>query len=113
MSFAFAIASALIKRSQHPTREGQRLETSQLGAMINFQAFWLQTYLHFKKQRNDGQKPWTGNATLAKYKCSDEKWIVLCTPEAKMWTKLWSAIGRKDFLTDARTKDDHGRFQNG
>merc|ERR1719220_3271050 len=112
MSFAFAIASALIKRSQHPKGEGQRLETSQLGAMINFQAFWLQTYLHFKKQRNDGNKPWTGNATLAKYKCADGKWMVLCTPEAKMWTKLWKAIDREDLLTDKRTKDDRARATN-
>merc|ERR1711972_786644 len=30
-----------------------------------------------------------------------------------MWTKLWKAIDREDLLTDERTRDDRGRFQNG
>lgn len=112
MSFAFAIASALIQRSQHPKREGQWLETSQLGAMINFQAFWLQTYLHFKKQRNDGNKPWSGGGALAKYKCADGAWLILSHPEDKMWAKLWQAIDKEDFINDSRTKNAQARMKN-
>lgn len=112
MNFAFAVLSAVLARERHPQRLGQKLETSQLGAMLHFQSFWLQTYLHTKRQRNDGKMPWTSNPVMNKYKCGDEKWLICAPVEEKMWPKVCRALGQEELLTDPHTADRATRLGN-
>ena len=49
MNFAYAIVSALYAREKRGGK-GQRIETSQLGACISLQAFWLTPFLHTGQQ---------------------------------------------------------------
>ena len=52
MNFAFCIMGALMARERHGV--GQKVETSQLGAMIQFQSADILAPWHTGEQRDDG-----------------------------------------------------------
>jgi crotonobetainyl-CoA:carnitine CoA-transferase CaiB-like acyl-CoA transferase len=52
MNFAFCIMGALLARERYGV--GQKLETSQLGAMVGFQATSALDAWHTHEQRDDG-----------------------------------------------------------
>lgn len=110
MNFAYGIVAALFARERNGGR-GQHLVTSQLGACVSLQAFWLQPYLHAGFQRNDGNPPWEGSPSLMLCKGSD-LWFAVAPTEPKYWPGVCAVLERSDLLEDPRSKDVSARFKN-
>merc|ERR1712087_371064 len=87
LTFAFGILSALVSRMK--TGKGQHLETSQLGAMCEFQAngTGLATTLKQGRMRDDGKPPFHNNPTQTYYKAGDGKWFCISYVGQKFWEK--------------------------
>jgi len=111
LNFAFHIAAALVARER--TGQGQKLECSQLGAMIQFQAIGIVPSWYSGEQRNDGRPTNQDNILLSYYPCGDGKWLT-CAPcmEDRFWPRFCGALGLQDLLTDERTKNQGRRWAN-
>ena len=110
MNFAYAIVAALYAREKRGGK-GQRIETSQLGACISLQAFWLTPFLHSGRQRDDGNPPWHGSLSLMLQRASDG-WFTVAPTEQKFWPRVCKAIERPDLKEDHRSVDMSARFKN-
>lgn len=77
LNFAFHIAAALVARGGNG--DGQKLECSQLGAMVQFQSIRNVGSWYNKEQRNDGRAPFWDSIELSQYQCGDGKWLT-CAP---------------------------------
>lgn len=113
MSFAFHIAAAIIARERSADGLGQKLECSQLGAMVNFQNINSVLSWNIDRQRNDGEPVMKNNANISFYKCGDGKWLT-CAPALapRHWPKFCKAWGLEELLTDPKTIDDTSRRRN-
>lgn len=109
MNFAFAVVSALFAREK--TGEGQKVTTSQLGAMVSLQAISLQPYLHSKEQKNDGKAPFTNSANLSYYKASDA-WFTAAPVTQKFFVRFADAIGRPDLKDNEKCNTGRARGVN-
>jgi formyl-CoA transferase len=97
MNFTTAILAAIVARGTNGG-EGQLLETSQLGAMITFQAGgWnnMARVLHDGTLRDDGKAPYTRTPMQGSYECSDGKWLVINPSKWWQWEALCRTIGRE------------------
>ncbi len=109
MVFAYGIMSALMARERHGV--GQKVDVSQLGAMITLQALSIQAFLHTKQQPTvAGGRPFS--ATFAWYKSSDDGWLTIGILDPKHWPKLCQALGREDLVSDERSADPFARNEN-
>ena len=107
--FAYGIVTALFARSQHGV--GQKIDVSQLGAMLTLQALSLQAYLHSNHQPI--LKPGRSfSATFSWYQGSDGEWFTMGLLDPKSWPPLCEAMERPDLLADARTTDPFARRDN-
>uniref|UniRef100_A0A7S4VCK5 CoA transferase n=1 Tax=Alexandrium monilatum TaxID=311494 RepID=A0A7S4VCK5_9DINO len=111
LNFAFHIASALYAREK--TGVGQKLECSQLGAMLQFQAISCVPSFFSGDQRDDGRPTNADNVNLSYYPCGDGKWLT-CAPcmEDHFWPKFCKALGLEELMTDERTKHQGRRWKN-
>lgn len=107
---AMAIMGALVHKAR--TGEGQRVDTSQLGAMMTLNALDMNNFLHYEKQRLDsGQPPGTGRWDQQGFRCKGgKKWINICWPTQRIWEFGLTALERTDLLeigsnTDMRVKN--------
>ena len=104
MNFAFAIVSALVARNNN-NGEGQLLETSQLGAMISFQAGgWhnIARVVHDGQMRDDGMPPYNRTPMQTSYQCGDGRWLVINPANWAQWEQVCHTLGRDDLLRDIR-----------
>lgn len=104
MNFAFAIVSALVARDRN-NGEGQHLETSQLGAMIGFQAGgWnnVARVMHDGQMRDDGLPAYNRTPMQSSYQCGDGHWLVINPANWGQWENVCHTLGRDDLLRDAR-----------
>ena len=110
MLFAFGILGALMAREKHGI--GQRIDVSQLGAMMTLQSFSIVGYLHTREQpTRDGGKAY--NPTFAWYQGSDDEWFTIGVLEQKFWPVLCRVIERDDLIDDPRYVDPLARSQHG
>jgi len=111
LNFAFHIAAALVARGK--TGIGQKVECSQLGAMVQFQAIANTAAWYNGAQRDNGRPPQQDNVLLSSYPCGDGKWLV-CAPcmEERHWLKFCEALDLEDMLNDKRTATGPARFKN-
>ena len=106
--FAFSIMTALVARERHGV--GQRVDVSQLGAMMTLQTLGLTPYLHSGEQRRRTGGPW--NPTFAAYQASDGEWLTVGVLTPKHWPLLCRAFGRDDLITDERSAEPFARLEH-
>lgn len=109
MVFAFGITNAIVARERFGV--GQKVDVSQLGAMLTLQALGLQAFLHNGRQ---GVLPYAraGNPPFSWYEGSDGKWVTVGVLDPKNWPKLCAALERPDLATDPRSADAFARSDN-
>ena len=107
--FAYGIVTALFARAQHGV--GQKIDVSQLGAMLTMQALSLQAYLHsgFQPVLKPGR---SFSATFSWYQASDGEWLTLGILDPKSWAGLCVALERPDLFEDSRSADPFSRRDN-
>jgi crotonobetainyl-CoA:carnitine CoA-transferase CaiB-like acyl-CoA transferase len=112
MNFAFAILSALVAKLK--TGKGQRFETSQLGAMVEYQAngTGLPAALKYGRTRDDGKPPFETNPTQTYFQAGDGLWFVVGYPAQKFWESLCRVVGREDLITHEKTRTLKDRFRH-
>ena len=107
--FAYGIMTALLARERYGV--GQKIDVSQLGAMLTLQALSLQAYLHSKTQPI--LKPGRSfSATFSWYQCSDGEWLTVGVLDPKFWPVLCRALEREDLIEDSRSMDPFQRRDN-
>ena len=109
MVFAFGITNAIVARERFGV--GQKVDVSQLGAMLTLQALGLQAFLHNGRQ---GVQPYarSGNPPFSWYQGSDGKWLTVGVLDPKNWPKLCHALDRPDLAADARSANAFARAEN-
>ncbi len=107
--FAYGIVTALFARAQHGV--GQKIDVSQLGAMLTLQALSIQAFLHSGSQPI--LKPGRSfSATFSWYQASDGEWLTMGMLDPKSWVPLCQALEREDLIEDNRTVDPFARRDN-
>lgn len=107
--FAYGIMTALLARERFGV--GQKIDVSQLGAMLTLQALSLQAYLHSKTQPI--LKPGKSfSATFSWYQCADGEWLTVGVLDPKFWPVLCRALEREDLIEDERSMDPFQRRDN-
>ncbi len=104
--FAYAIMTALFVRERLGI--GQRIDSSQMGAMTTLQALSLQRYLHTEAEATTRYV----NPTFAAYEADGAAWLTVGVLTPKHWPLLCRAIGREDLITDERSADPFARANN-
>ena len=124
MVFAYSIVNALFARERFGM--GQKLDVSQLGAMVTLQAFSIIGFLHSQPEemRGAGQQPAVTdgteepvrrgrpNPTFGAHRAGDGLWITIGILDPKHWPNLCRAIGREDLITDSRSADPVARAEH-
>jgi crotonobetainyl-CoA:carnitine CoA-transferase CaiB-like acyl-CoA transferase len=109
MTFAYGIMTALVARERYGI--GQKVDVSQLGAMVTLQTLSVQAFLHNVRQPT--QPPGRAfSATFAWYQGSDGGWLTIGILHPKHWPRLCSALERPDLVDDERSADPFARAQN-
>lgn len=109
MTFAYGIMTALVARERFGV--GQKVDVSQLGAMVTLQALSIQAFLHTERQPTiQGGRP--HSPTFAWYQAGDGEWLTVGVLDPKHWPKLCMALERDDLINDERSADPFGRAQN-
>ena len=107
--FAYGIMTALLARERYGV--GQKIDVSQLGAMLTLQALSLQAYLHSKTQ--PVLKPGKSfSATFSWYQCGDGEWLTVGVLDPKFWPVLCAVLEREDLVEDSRSMDPFQRRDN-
>ena len=104
--FAYGITTALVARERMGV--GQKIDVSQLGAMLTLQTLWIQGFLQ-QASRQPGQ---AFSPTFAWYETSDGTFLTIAILEPKHWPVLCNAIARPDLAEDERSADPFARVQN-
>ncbi len=109
MVFAYGVMSAVVARERFDV--GQKIDVSQLGAMITLQTLSIQGFLHSKQQPTfPGGRAFS--PTFAWYAGSDDKWLTIGILDPKHWPLLCQALEREDLITDERSADPFARAEN-
>ena len=113
MNFVQGVLMALVAR--YRTGKGQRMDTSQFGASIQFQMnSGIGPFLHTRQQRDDGKRPMSGGKHIGNYfATSDGKWFILQPqPKKPPWHNVFELIGRRDLCEDERFADFYKQGRN-
>ena len=106
MVFAYAIMTALLARERYGI--GQKIDSSQMGAMTTLQALSIQRYLHVEDEPTSKYV----NAAFNSYEDSEGHWLTIGVLTPKHWPLLCVAIGREDLITNPQSADPFARAQN-
>ncbi|MBT5774393.1 MAG: CoA transferase, partial [Dehalococcoidia bacterium] len=106
MVFAYAIMTALVARERYGI--GQKVDSSQMGAMTTLQALSIQRYLHIEDEPTSKYV----NAAFNAYEDSEGQWLTIGVLTPKHWPLLCTAIGRDDLITNPQSADPFARAQN-
>ncbi len=109
MTFAYAIMAAIVARERFGV--GQKVDVSQLGAMVTLQTLSVQAFLHTPHQptRPPGRPL---SPTFAWYQAGDGAWFTVGLLDPKHWPGLCAALEREDLLTDPRSAGPFERAAN-
>lgn len=109
MTFAYGIMGAIVARERFGV--GQKVDVSQLGAMVTLQALSVQAFLHTEHQ-GTRQPGIPLNPVFAWYQASDGGWLTIGILDPKHWPKLCFALDRNDLKTDPRSLEPFARQAN-
>jgi len=107
MMLAFGIASALFVRER--TGQGQHIDVSLLGSLIQMQNQEVATYLESGEQHGFQR---FRSATYTHYECADGEYIAIAANTQAMWERFCDAVQRPDLRDDPRFNTAEGRRQN-
>ncbi len=107
MMLAYGVASALFVRER--TGEGQHIDVSLLGALVQMQNQELSTYLDTGEQYGFQR---FRSATYTHYECADAEYVAIAANTQDMWERFCDAMGRADLKTDERYATSEGRRTN-
>ena len=89
-----AILAALLSRQQRG--QGQKVEVSGLGSLINLQIELLTSILLTGKEEGRQVRKKAGNPLWNLYRCGDARWIALAMPQSdRYWSSFCEAMGIK------------------
>jgi CoA:oxalate CoA-transferase len=109
MVFAYGVMAAVVSRERFGV--GQKLDVSQLGAMLTLQSFVLTGFMHTGQQAsNPGGRPF--NPTFGWYQAADGEWLTVGVLDPRRWPNLCRAVEREDLIEDKRSVDAFVRQQN-
>ena len=108
MVFAYGIMAAIVARERFGV--GQKLDVSQMGAMMTLQALSLVNYLHTEQQPAATRR--YVNPTFTYYQASDGDWFTVGVLTPKHWPLFCAALERPDLLTDERSESPFARADN-
>jgi CoA:oxalate CoA-transferase len=109
MVFAYGIMGAIVARERFGL--GQKVDVSQLGAMVTVQALSVQAFLH--NERQPTRPPGTPlNPIFAWYRASDGGYLTIGILDPKMWPRICKALYREDMIDDPRCADPFARQEN-
>lgn len=106
---AFAITLALFTRRE--TGEGQKIETSLIDTAAVFMAQWY-TYVSMGEHPPSRQgHTWEAYAPAGVFETATGQ-VYVAVPFQHLWERLCDAVGRDDWKTDARFKDNEARLEH-
>ncbi|MEX2081384.1 MAG: CoA transferase, partial [Dehalococcoidia bacterium] len=109
MVFAYGIMTAIVSRERFGV--GQKVDVSQLGAMLTLQTLGLTGFLHSGNQpANPGGRPF--NPTFGWYESGDGGWLTVGVLDPKRWPNLCRAVEREDLIADERSANAFTRQQH-
>ncbi len=97
MMLAFGVASALFVRGR--TGQGQHIDVSLLGALVQMQTQELSTYLDTGVQTGFQR---FRSATYTHYECADGEYLAIAANTQDMWERFCDAMERPDLKADER-----------
>lgn len=107
----FAALTGIIARERNGL--GQKIDTSQLGAVTWLQFLALSTVLLTGKEFQATGDPLENNPLFSLYECHDHRWLALAIYQGdRYWGALCDALGRPDLLDDPRFRDHESRIAN-
>jgi len=108
---AFGIVSALYTRER--TGEGQLVDTSLLGAMIELEGLVLAAPCMLGGEFPRPVRTAAGNPLWNHYKCRDGKWIALAHIQPdRYWSQTCRALGIEELEHDPRFEELEARTEN-
>jgi len=110
MALAYGVMAALLARERFGV--GQKVDVSQLGAMIALQGFSVLSYLHTGEQERRAPGV-SRNPTFSWYRAGDGEWLTIAVIDPKNWPKLCRVVGRENLIGDPRAADPFARVRNG
>ena len=111
LNFAVQILAGLVALEKKGV--GQKIECSQLGAMLQLQSTDIVSAMEKGFQRDDGEPNGLTNMALSFYKCGDGKWIAVAPMvEEYHFPKFCKAAGLEDLLVDNRTGPIRNRYKS-
>ena len=109
-TFMGALAALLV---QQRTGKGQKVESSQLGAMVWLQSFNLAQMLLARKSFDSPDREHPENPLYNSYKCNDGPWIFLsCSQSDRYMGPVCEALGLGALPSDPRFDTAEHRSQN-
>ena len=106
MIFAYGIMAAIVARERYGI--GQKLDTSQMGAMTTLQTLSIQRYLHSNYEPTSKKL----NPVFHSYADSNDNWLTIGVLTPKHWPLLCEAINRTDLITNEKSADPFARMTN-
>jgi CoA:oxalate CoA-transferase len=106
--FAYGIMTALLARERYGI--GQKLDVSQLGAMMTLQASMMTGFLRTRAQPQRLRRSF--NPTFGHYQAGDGNWLTVGVLDPKHWPRLCAALGRDDLIADERSATPQARVVN-
>jgi len=107
MFLTMGIVTALYARER--TGVGQRVDASLVGACLGMHAAEITISLH----ENRVFRPYRRvTSTSGQFRCKDDRWLVIGATDQKLWTRLTTALGRRDLYDDPRFRKGALREEN-
>lgn len=110
MIFAYGIVAAVLAKERWGV--GQRVDVSQLGAMLTLQAAPLTGFLHTGVQPSTPPGRRYTHPSFGAYPAGDGKWFTVGALDPKFWAGFCRAIDRVDLIKDPRCAQAAARVEN-
>jgi len=110
LALVAAILAAL--RVVERTGQGQAVETSLFHAAAWTMATELATTLVDHRQPSRRDRRHLLNPLANRFRCRDDKWLVVNMPEAHWWPRFCEAIDHEEWVDDTRFGTPRGRFDH-
>ena len=110
MALAYGIMTALLARERFGV--AQKVDVSQLGAMISLQGFGVLAYLHTGEQQRRAPGV-SRNPTFSWYRAGDGEWLTIAVLDPKNWPRLCRVLAREELVDDPRAADPFARVEHG
>jgi len=94
------------------TGEGQVVDVSLLATAAWTMATDLSAVLIDGRQPTKRDRRNVVAPLAGRFRCGDDRWIILNMPEERWWPIFCNAIGRSEFLEDPRFDTTRSRFEN-